>query len=55
MVGGSWSEMQKQRDFQAEMVFSQNGGLAPVVEKCKFPREKCDDSIPFGTAFAPWI
>jgi hypothetical protein len=34
--------MQKQRDFQAEMVFSKNGGLAPAVEKCEFPREKCD-------------
>jgi hypothetical protein len=32
--------MQKQRDFQAEMVFSQNGGLAPVIEKCGFSREK---------------
>jgi hypothetical protein len=31
--------VQKQRDFQAEMVFSQNGGLAPAVEKCEFPRE----------------
>ena len=24
------------------MVFSKNGGLAPEVEKCEFPREKCD-------------
>jgi hypothetical protein len=34
--------MQKQRDFQAKMVFSKNGGLAPKVEKCEFPREKRD-------------
>jgi hypothetical protein len=34
--------MQKQRVFQAEMLFPKNGGLAPEGEKCKFPREKCD-------------
>jgi hypothetical protein len=34
--------VQKQRDFQAEMDFSENGGLAPAVEKSEFSREKCD-------------
>jgi hypothetical protein len=34
--------MQKQRDFQAQLVFSKNGGWAPKVEKCEFPREKRD-------------
>jgi hypothetical protein len=32
--------VQKQRDFQAAMVFSKNGGLAPKDQKCEFPREK---------------
>ena len=32
--------MQKQRVFQAGIVFSQSGGWAPAVEKCDFPREK---------------
>src|SRR5688572_26082327 len=32
--------MQKQRDFQAGMLLAKNGGLAPEVEKCVFPREK---------------
>src|SRR5688572_769057 len=39
MVGGGESKMQKQRIFQAEMLLSQIGGLAPKVEKCVFPRE----------------
>jgi hypothetical protein len=34
--------MQKQRIFQAGMLLSKNGGLAPRVEKCEFPREKRD-------------
>jgi hypothetical protein len=34
--------VQNQRDFQAQTVFSKNGGLAPAGEKCEFPREKCD-------------
>jgi hypothetical protein len=42
MVGGWGVKMQKQRDFQAEMVFSKKGGLAPAVEKCEFSREKRD-------------
>jgi hypothetical protein len=33
---------QKQRDFQGEMPFSKNGGVAPKGQKCEFPREKCD-------------
>ena len=39
MVGGSSPKAQKQRDFRAKMVFSKNGGLAPGVKKCEFPRE----------------
>jgi hypothetical protein len=38
---GRWgrSETQKRRDFQVGMLFPKNGGLAPQVEKCGFPRE----------------
>jgi hypothetical protein len=32
--------VQKQRDFKAEMLFPKNGGLASVNEKCEFSREK---------------
>ena len=34
--------MRKQRNLQARMLLSKNGGLAPAVEKCEFPREKRD-------------
>jgi hypothetical protein len=36
---GRW-KTQKQRDFQGDIGISKNGGVAPVVEKCEFPREK---------------
>ena len=32
----------KQRDFHVWMDFSKNGGVAPAIEKCVFPREKRD-------------
>ena len=36
------SVLLKRRDFQGEVGFSKNRGVAPSVEKCDFPREKCD-------------
>jgi hypothetical protein len=42
-MGAEWvTDMQKQRVFQAQMLFPENGGLAPEGEKCRFSREKRD-------------
>ena len=42
MVGGWVPETRKQRDFQARMDLSKNGGVTAEVKKREFPREKCD-------------
>jgi hypothetical protein len=42
MGAGCHSKTRKQRDFQVEVRFLKNGGLAPTGEKCEFSREKRD-------------